>query len=124
MPTQVQALTKMIHGKGTSNFTIAKDEILDSSFFNPEELKDLLKEKIVGLIETRPKSIKIPEKQPAFIKKDLVDLSIQNVSEALELLSVLAEPKELERYLDQENKGKKRSRILRFIKDRLVELYG
>lgn len=122
---EIRILKRISYGKDLEVYKLTPEQIVPADFFTEEQLRNLIDRKGAEMILYAPESkSEVPE--PEFSKEDLADITEMPVARALELLSSEVRPVNLEKYRDQEQsrKEKARTRVLKYIDDRMQELTG
>jgi hypothetical protein len=122
---ELRILKRISYGKDLDVYKLKPDQIVPADFFTEEQQRRLIDIKAVEMVMYAPESeSEVPE--PELSRVVLADITEMPVARVLELLSSEVKPVNLEKYRDQEQgrKQKARTRILKYIDDRIQELTG
>jgi len=123
---QVRVLTNIDHGRGFEIFKLKPDQCIPANFFTPDQLEHLVKSEAIERIKTAPPVEEMAEPIPEVSKTRLEDLSTMSVANTIEFLDTVVDVVQLEKYLDQEEgqKSRTRKRVTKFIENRIKDLQG
>ena len=127
MEQQVRVLSSSIkHGKGYQTYELEHGKCIPADFFSKEEIDKLISVNALEYVKPATDTRELVKPIPEEPKTQLQDLSTMSVAETIEFLDTVVDVVHLEKYLDQEEgqKSRSRKRVLKFIENRIKDLQG